>query len=120
MARMPDYRLQALFEIREKAKEEAEEFYQEKRKVVVREEQKLAEMKQKLRDMVAFREAKRQEYLARTRAGEYTIHQIQANDRHIEKLKQEEQAYQVEIQRQAERVRDAEEEAEEAMQALLL
>jgi hypothetical protein len=45
--------------------------------------------------------------------------QITANDRHIEKMKQEENAYQVEISRQGERVREAEAVAEEAMQDML-
>lgn len=119
MAKLPPYRMQALFEIREKAKEDAEEFYAEKKKAVAQEQKKLDDMKQQLRDMAAFRENKKAEYVEKMRAGELNIQQIQANDRHIDKLKQEEQAFLVEIQRQAERVNDAQKEADEAMEAML-
>lgn len=119
MAKLPPYRMQVLFEIREKAKEAAEEHYAEKKKAVAREQKKLDDMKQQLRDMAAFRENKKAEYAMKMRAGELTIQQIQANDRHIDKLKQEEQAFLVEIQRQAERVNEAQKEADEAMEAML-
>jgi two-component SAPR family response regulator len=48
-----------------------------------------------------------------------TIHAIQANDRHIDKLKLEEQAFQIEIVRQGERLNEAQAEANDAMQAML-
>lgn len=119
MPKLPPYRLQALFDIREKEKEQAEEFYAEKKRAVMEQERIRDEMKQKLRDMVAHREARKAEYAEKMRAGELNITQIQGNDRHIERLKQQEQAYQVEIQRQQERVAEAQAEADEAMQAML-
>ena len=82
-------------------------------------QKKLDDMKQTLRDMAAFRQSKKEEYAEKMRAGDLNINGIQANDRHIEKLKQEEQAYQVEIQRQAERVNEAQSEADDAMEAML-
>ncbi len=48
MAKSPAYRLQVLFEMREKAKVEAEELYAEKKKLVVIEQKKLDDMKQTL------------------------------------------------------------------------
>lgn len=119
MAKLPPYRMQVLFELREKAKDEAEEFYADKKKALLEQQKKLDDMKQTLRDMAAFREGKKQEYAEKMRSGELNIQQIQGNDRHIEKLKQEEQAYQVEIQRQAERVNDAQGEVDDAMEAML-
>lgn len=119
MAKLPPYRMQTLFDLREKAKEEAEEFYAGKKKAVAKEQQKLDDMKQTLRDMAAARQAKKEEYAEKMRAGDLNINAIQANDRHIEKLKQEEQAYQVEIQRQHERVNEAQAEADDAMEAML-
>lgn len=116
MAKGPAYRLQVLFEMREKAKDQAEEVYAEKKKLVVVEQKKLAEMKDELKAMVQRRQDRKAEYAERTRRGEYTINQIQANDRHIEKMKQQEAAYQVEIDRQQERVVEAERVADEAMQ----
>lgn len=119
MPKLPAYRLQALFDIREKEKDQAEEAYAEKKRGVAEQEKIRDEMKQNLRDMVALREAKKQEYNEKMREGALNVTQIQANDRHIERLKHEEQAYQVEISRQEDRVREAEAEAEEAMQAML-
>lgn len=120
MAKLPPYRLQALFDIREKAKDEAEEHYAEKKKAVAKEQKKLDDMKQQLRDMAAMREQKKLEYVEKMRAGELNVNQIQGNDRHIEKLKQEEQAFGVEIQRQGERVNEAQAEADEALEAMVL
>lgn len=115
MAKGPAYRLQVLFEMREKAKVEAEELYAEKKKLVVVEQKKLDDMKQTLKDMIQKRADRKADYAERTRRGEYTVNQIQANDRHIDKMKQQEAAYQVEIDRQQERVVEAERVAEEAM-----
>lgn len=119
MAKKPDYRLQALFEIREKEKERAEQEYVEKQAAVVQEQKKLEDMKEHLRQMVRDREEKKLEYAEKMRSGTLNIHQITANDRHIEKMKQAEAAYQVDIQRQMEAVRDAEEIAEEAKEGMV-
>lgn len=119
MAKLPKYRLEALFEIREKAKKEAEEAYAEKKRLEALEQKKHDEMKQNLRDMVAAREQRKVEYAEKMRSGELNVNQITANDRHIEKMKQEENAYQVEINRQGERVQEAAAVAEEAMQDML-
>ena len=119
MAKSPAYRLQVLYEMREKAKQKAEEEYAEKRKLVAIEQKKLDGMKQKLRDMIQLRTEKKAEYADRTRRGEYTIAAIQANDRHIERLKQNEASYQVEIDRQHEAVVEAERVAAEAMEVVV-
>lgn len=119
MAKGPAYRLQVLFEMREKAKEAAEEVYAEKKKLVAVEQKKLEEMKNHLKEMIQKRQDRKADYAERTRRGEYTINQIQANDRHIEKMKQQEAAYQIEIDRQQERVVEAERVADEAMQLLV-
>lgn len=119
MAKTPAYRLQVVFEMREKKKVEAEEAYAEKRKLVALEQKKLDGMKQKLREMVQLRQTKKADYADRTRAGEYTIAQIQGNDRHVEKLRLTEEAFQVEIDRQHERVVDAERVAQDAMDVVI-
>ena len=119
MAKGPAYRLQVLFEMRDKAKEAAEEVYAAKKKLVLVEQKKLDDMKINLKEMIQKRQEKKADYSERTRKGEYTINQIQQNDRHIEKMKQQEAAYQVEIDRQQERVVEAERIAEEAMQLLI-
>jgi YscO-like protein len=116
MARTPAYRLQVVFEMREKKKKETEEIYAEKKKLVIIEQKKLDEMKEKLKEMVQLRHDRKAEYAERTRRGEYTIQQIQGNDRHVERLKQQEAAFQVEIDRQGERLAEAERVAQDAMQ----
>ena len=115
MAKGPAYRLQVLFEMREKSKLAAEEVYAEKKKLVIVEQKKLEEMKQTVKDMVQRRQDRKADYAERTRRGEYTIAQIQGNDRHVAKMKQQEAAYQVEIDRQQERLIEAERVVEEAM-----
>jgi hypothetical protein len=76
-------------------------------------------MKQKLAQMIEMRHQKKAEYAEKTRRGELTVSQITANDRHIDRLKSQEAAYQVEIDRQAERLREAERIAEEALQKVV-
>jgi hypothetical protein len=119
MAKSPAYRLQVLFEMREKAKKDAEEIYAEKKRKVAEEQKKLDDMRQKLKEMVQLRLDKRADYAERTRTGEYTVNQIQQNDRHIERLKQQEAAFQVEIDRQQERVAEAERIAAEALEVVV-
>lgn len=119
MAKTPAYRLQVLFEMREKAKKAAEEVYAEKKKLVAVEQKKLDEMKQKLVEMIEMRQAKKAEYAEKTRRGELTVSQITANDRHVDRLKSQEAAFQVEIDRQHERLRQAEKVAEEALQKVV-
>ena len=119
MAKKPNYRLQALFEIREKEKDAAEKVYAEKQQLLAAEQKKLEDMKEHLREMGRQREAKKHEYAEKMRSGELNINQITANDRHIEKMKQNEAAYQVEIQRQVENVTEAEEVVEEAKEEML-
>lgn len=119
MAKKPDYRLQVLQDLREKAKEEAERVHAEKMRLAAEEKAKHDGMKQTMRDMIAAREARRVEYAERIRSGELNITQITGNDRHIEKMKQEENAYQVEISRQGERVIEADAVADEALQDVI-
>ena len=119
MAKKDAYRLQVLFELREKAKDAAEKVYADKMAEVARQKKIQDDMKQRLREMIANREAKKEEYVEKMRSGSLNITQIQGNDRHIDRLKQEEQAFNVEITRQLEDVREAEAEAEEAKEDML-
>jgi hypothetical protein len=119
MAKKQQYRLQVLYELREKAKKESEEFYAEAKKKTAEEEKKHQEMQQTLEDMIAHREAKKVEYSESLRSGGINIQAVQANDRHIDRLKKEEEAYAVEIDQQFEKVEIARAEEEEAMQSML-
>lgn len=108
MANLPPYRLQALFDIREKAKKAAEDAYAEAQKDLNAEQQKLDEMKAELAAKVEYRENKHAEYTQKASEGELNIHSITSGQRHIERLKEEEAAYEVEIDKQRERVVEAE------------
>jgi flagellar biosynthesis chaperone FliJ len=119
MAKKPAYRLQALFDIREKAKGEAEDFYAGKQKELVVEVKKHEAMKEKLREMIQAREDKKRDYTEKLRKGELNITQIQGNDRHLDRMKQEEAAYQVDIARQAEQVKHKEAEVADAKELML-
>lgn len=119
MAKQPNYRLQTLFDIREKEKNQAEDFYAQKKKAEHEEQAKLESMKQKHADMIQFREDKKIEYADKIRAGGMNINQINAGDRHIARLKEEEVAYLGEIDKQKEALKKAQREAQDAMDLML-
>ncbi|MEW5848545.1 MAG: flagellar assembly protein FliH [Myxococcota bacterium] len=119
MPKLPDYRLQTLFDMREKARKEAEDAYAEAMKAKLAEEKKLEEMKQELERMIQAREAKRLEYAERAAKGEYNVSQIQANHRHIDRMKEKEGAFKMEIEKQKDAIKRAEEVVEEKKQAMI-
>ena len=119
MAKRPVYRLQTLYDMREKEKDKAEEAYAEAKRKVAVEQKKLDDMKAHLQDMIQARQNRRIEYAEKMRTGELTIAQITGNDRHIERMKNEESAYEVEISRQAEAVKEKEGEAEIAKEEMI-
>jgi flagellar export protein FliJ len=108
MAKLPKYDLQTLFEIRERAKKKAEDAFAEAQKALAKEQAKLDEMKAELAAKVEYREKKKQEYSQKAARGELNIHSITSGQRHIERLKEEEAAYEVEIDKQREKVKEAE------------
>ena len=119
MAKLPKYRLQALFDIREKEKEEKEDLYAQAMRAVAEEERRLEDMKEHLKSMKDARVAKKQEYSDRMAEGALNIDQIRANDRHLDRMKQEEAAYLVDINRQKEAIVEAEDAAELAKEEML-
>ncbi|MBN2359074.1 MAG: flagellar assembly protein FliH [Deltaproteobacteria bacterium] len=108
MVRLPKYDLQTLFEIRERSKKAAEDAFAEQQKAVAKEQTRLDEMKAELAAKVEYREKKRIEYLEKAAKGEMNVHTITQSQRHIERLKEEEAAYEVEIDKQRERLKEAE------------
>ena len=119
MAKKPSYRLQTLFDIREKEKDQAEDVYAQKKKVEHQEQAKLDEMKQRHADMIQFREDKKIEYANKIRDGGMNINQINAGDRHIARLKEEEVAFLGEIDKQKEVLKQAQRDAQNAMDDML-
>ena len=119
MAKMPPYRMQVVFDLREKAKEEAEAEYADRKAELAAEERKLEALRQQLRDMIAAREQKKIEYAEKLRQGEFSIQQIQGNDRHIERMKSEEQAFEMTIFRQQEVCEEKQGEVDLAMEKVI-
>ena len=119
MAKKPQYRLQTLFDIREKEKKAAEDEYGLQKRRVIEAQKVLDDMKAKHAQMIEFREAKKTEYADKIRDGGMKINEITGNDRHIARLKEEEVAYLGEIDKQVEAVKSAERVAQEAMDAML-
>ncbi len=119
MAKTPKYRMQVVFELREQAKEAAEAEYAERKSELAAEEKKLEDLKQELRDMIDAREQKKLEYAEKLRQGEFSIQQIQGNDRHIERMKSEEQAFEMTIFRQQEVCEEKQGEVDQAMEKVL-
>jgi flagellar export protein FliJ len=120
MVKLPDYRLKALFDIREKAKKAAEDAFAEAQKEVNQEQQKLDEMKAELAAKVEYRENKAQEYVRKAAEGELNINTITSGQRHIERLKEEEAAYEVEIDKQRERLQEAEKVLEKKREEMIV
>ena len=120
MAKLPDYRLQTLFEMREKSKKAAEDAYAEAQKELIKEKKALDDMHAELKRMMDLREAKRIEYATNAAAGAYNVNQIQSNLRHLDRMKEKEGAYKMEIEKQKDAVKAAERVAEEKKQAVIL
>jgi flagellar biosynthesis chaperone FliJ len=119
MARLPDYRLQALYDMRERAKKDAEDAYAKEQQKVAAEEKKLKEMEDTLEQMKTTREQKRTEYADAMRNEMLNIEKIQINNRHIDMLKEKEVAFIAEIAKQEDTVQKAKDAAEEAKQKML-
>jgi flagellar export protein FliJ len=118
--KLPPYRLQALFDIREKAKKAAEDAYAEAQKACQAEQARLDEMKAELAAKVEYRENKRREYAEKASRGEMNVHTMTSSQRHIERLKEEEAAYEVEIDKQRERLHEAEKVVEQKREDMIV
>jgi len=120
MAKLPDYRLQVLFEMREKKKKESEDEYAEAQKAKIAEEKKLEEMKLELERMKQAREDKRLEYADRSAKGEFNVTQMQGNMRHLDRMKEKEGAYKMDMERQKDAIRAAERVVDEKKELMIL
>ncbi len=100
MAAFPRYRLQALFDLRERAKKEAEEFYAKEKQRAEQEEKTLAQMEHRLLEMKAFRAKKNLEYAEQLRSQISTVDKITVNEAHLKSLKAKEESHAVQIDQQ--------------------
>lgn len=119
MAKLPDYRLQVLYDMRDKTKKAAEDAYGEAMQAKIVEEKKLEQMNQELAAMAQAREDKRIEYADKAARGECNVQQIQGNNKHLERLKEREGAFKMEIERQKDNIRAAERVVDEKKEAMI-
>lgn len=110
---MPPYRMQALLEIRERAKEQAEQAFAEAQRAVVAERQKQKVMEEDLVRRRSERKARVDAFIKEIMARGTGAGGLQQMGRFEQRLKDEEAALELEIEAQKERVRQAEQLAEQ-------
>lgn len=115
MTALPPYRLQALFDMREKAKKSAEDTYAQEKKKENDEKKKLETMEQTLTNMRQAREQKRAEYFSIMSGGGISIEEIQGQNRRLDFMRQEEEGYAVQVENQRGVLDDAKKSSEEAL-----
>lgn len=116
---MAKYRLQVLLEIRERAEEEAKQFFATAKQNLRAEEENLANMEQELEDMIADRLRRREDYSQKLASGEMKITDQSAAYRYIDRLKERETDQKFKIEGQKEVVRQAEMELKRAQDLLI-
>ena len=116
---MAKYRLQALLGIRERAEEEAKQFFADAQAALREQEQILENYKKELEDMIADRLRRREEYSQKLASGEMKITDQSSAYRYIDRLKEKELDQKYKIEGQKESVRQAEMELKRAKDALV-
>ena len=119
MAKLPEYNLQTLFNMRERTKKETEDAYAQEQKKVAAEEGKLKTMQETLEKMKMTRDEKRMEYANAMQKEMLTIEKIDVNNRHLDMLVQKEAAYEIEINKQISVVEQVKKIAKEALEKML-
>lgn len=119
MAKLPEYNLQSLYEMRERSKKETEDEYAKRQQELHKEQEILTKMEKTLQDMKALRTQKTAEYSIAMQQQHLTIEKIQSNGRHIESLKDKEKEFQNQIETQKEAVNAAKQRSEEALKVML-
>jgi flagellar biosynthesis chaperone FliJ len=105
---MPPYRLQVLLEMRERAKEEAENAFSDAVKALEKEKAELKRLEDELARRKAERKQKVKEYLDQVMAKGAGINGLTMMNRYEERLKDEEAQVALEIERQKEAIKVAE------------
>ena len=116
---MAKYRLQALLEIRERAEEAAKRAFAEAQQALRAEEETLEQFKQELKDMVADRLRRREEYSQKLASGEMKITDQSSAYRFLDRLKEKETDQKFKIEGQKENVRLAEMQVKRAQDELI-
>ncbi len=118
MAVKPEYRLATLLKLRERAKEQAEQYLAACLKAVREELERQREMEEELERMLAQREAKVREYSEKAMRGEMSAMDVTGASVYIERLKEQEEAQQNAIEGQKAVVAQKEEDVKGARKDL--
>ena len=116
---MAQYRLQALLGIRERAEEEAKQYFAEMQAALRQQEELLQEYEKELEEMIADRMRRREEYSQKLASGEMKITDQSSAYRYIERLKERETDQKYKIEGQKESVKQAEMDLKRSKDALV-
>lgn len=105
---MPQYRLQTLLEMRERTEEEAKQAFSDAMKALAKEKEALVKLEEDLERRKAARKQKVQEFLADVMKKGVGANGIGQMNRFEDRLKDEEKQVALDIERQKETVRQAE------------
>lgn len=119
MAGKPEYRLSTLVKLRERKKEEAEQYLAQTLKALREEQKRLQEMEAELDRMIAKREAKMREYAEKSMRGEMSAQSVINSNVYIERLKEQEEAQKSAIEGQKGVIRQRQEDVDGARQDLI-
>lgn len=108
MGRNNQYDLKTLYDIRERAKDQAEEVYAKTKAAENAERQKLDFMREKLVEMTYQRKNMSEIYSESTEDGHLNVEDIQKNYLHIDKMKADEESFELEINGQENILAEAE------------
>ncbi len=117
---MPVYRLQALYDIKERKEQDAKEAFAAAQQAL-RDQQKLQkDMEEELQRMIEDRHRRREEYSQKLASGEMKVTDQSSAYRYIERLKDKEKEQEFKIEAQKEQVRNAEKELKRSQDALIV
>lgn len=116
---MPQYRLQVLLDLRERAKKMAEEAFAEATQVLADEKVRLEEERTLMQEMIEDRHERRAEYARKLTTGEMRVTDQSNAYKFIERLKEREADQQIVVDGQQEQVREAEKEMRLRQQELI-
>lgn len=116
---LPKYRLQTLFDMRERAKKDAEDQYAAEQKKLQDEQKKLQECHEEKQRRIQARLARRNELTQKMREGQMTVQTIQDEYRYLDKMAQDIKVMDDVIYRQQQAVINQEIEVDNAKQVVI-
>ncbi|MCK5689115.1 hypothetical protein KAI87_07590, partial [Myxococcota bacterium] len=119
MAKKPDYRLQTLVDIRQRAKDAAEHYMAECMRALKLEQERQQEMEDELERMIAKRKERVREYAEKAMRGEMSAQAAITSNVYIDRLKEQEDNQQEAIEGQKAVVAEKQEELDEARQQVI-